>query len=84
MFSSIIFTCCLPANLALAVLKCHLPAAKVGKAGGTLCLRLSWISSKGGKHSRTDLSAPFLYAEALICLTCLQPLHCKTPVIQRI
>lgn len=73
MFSSITYTCCLPANLALAVLKCHLPAAEVGKAEGNLGLGLS----KGGKHSRTDLPAPFLYAEILTCLTCLQTLHCK-------
>lgn len=43
------------------------------KAEGNLCLGLS----KGGKHSRTDLPAPFLYAEVLTCLTCLQTLHCK-------
>lgn len=64
MFSSITYTCCLPANLALAVLKCHLPAAcpKVGKAEENLCLRLSWGNTARQTCQHLSCMQRYLYA----------------------
>lgn len=69
MFSSSRHTYGLLANLALAVVRHHfqLPAPcfspKVGKAEGNLCLRLSCLVRKGGKHER--MAAPSVHIKVL-------------------